>query len=245
MSGKRYMSIGYIRSNCLSKVACLIDHLPKTQFHISRTQQENKKINTNFPWLTYELVGKREFSIQWSAWRGHSPFQRVLTELTEFKKKRHIDDFTVGLIEVGIDDPKLVELVNAHLAHKFPIDTRFYTSFVNQPLCTDILDGWDASVVREINLNAIVSLHFKRGVLDLKHIKPSCPCEFNIDHLLQEKEIIRQILSHLDTKKWFKFHEVETAVDPKTGQHPWPGVIRTYEQTSGRRWTLVDEEEVR
>jgi hypothetical protein len=245
MSERRYLSIGYIRSNCLSKVACLIDHLPKTQLHINRSRVERKKIDSNYRWLTYTLEGKAEFDISWSVWKDKVPFQTVLGQLGLYKQKYHLDDFVVGRLEVGITDQKLTELINRHLGHKFKDGTQFFVTFVNKPLCTDTLDGWDADIIREINHNAIVNLKFKRGVLDINSIVAVPSLDFNFDQVLHEKEIIRQILSHLDTKKWFKFPEVEQAIDPRSNQHPYPGVIRTYEQLSGKKWVFLKEEEVR
>lgn len=248
---KEYLSIGYIRSNCLSKVASCIDDLPKTQFYISRSKQEKKIIDTDYKWLRYNLMGKGDFQITWNIWRDKTPFDTVLKQLAEFKRKYHFDDFVVNKIEVGIDSKHLVDVINKHLSEQnerqFKEDTRFYVTFTNKPIANDAINGWDAKIVKDINLSAIVNLKFKRGVLDLTNIeserKKTKNISENITWLKNEKDVIWEILSHLKTDRWFQFPEVRKNV--VGGHHPYPGAIRTYEQTSGlTKWTFTNDEEV-
>lgn len=248
-----YMSIGYIRTNCLSKIAHLIDDLPKTKFSIARSQQEKKKVESKYRWLNFTITGKGNFLINWDIWRDKTSFQTVLNELSKFKQKYHYDDFVVNKIEIGIDDPKLVRSINKTLEENnfknlYPENTRFYITFSNNPVAYDVINGWDAKIITKINLNAIVNLKFKRGVLDLTHIesdrKRKENVNENIDFVLNEKKIARQILSKLDTKRWFEFPEVKKCINPETGEIPRPGSIRTYERKSTSRWAFVSDEEV-
>lgn len=249
---QEYLNIGYIRSNCLSKVASCIDELPTTQFSISRSRQEKKKIDFRYRWLQYSLLGKGDFQINWNIWRDKVPFNIVLEKLTEFKNKYHFEDFVINKIEVGIDDKQLVKLINKHFEEanekkQFDKDTRFYITFINKPVAYNIIDGWDAKVVKDINLNAIVNLKFKRGVLDLSHIeseeKKKKKIPEDINWLIDEKDVIWQILSHLKTDRWFQFPEVQKHF--VNGHHPYPGAIRNYERKHGfSKWSFNKEEEV-
>lgn len=249
-----YLNIGYIRSNCLSKVASLIDDLPITQFSVARSKQEKKKIETSYKWLSYNLRGSGDFKLNWNIWKDRVPFKTVLSELTKFKSKYRFEDFTISRIEIGIDSDVLVHKINNCLSNKnkefikYKKGTRFYVLFVNRPLSSDIIDGWDAKVVRDINLNAIVNLGFKRGVLDLVGIesdlkKRDAKKIEDIDFVLGEKDIIRLILSKFKTDRWFKFPEVQKHF--VNGHHPYPGAIRTYERTHGHsKWAFSKDEEV-
>jgi len=253
MSKREYMSIGYIRSNCLSKVGACVDDLPKTQFSISRSRQEKKKINSDYRWLQYNLLGKGDFQINWNIWRDKVPFEKVLSQLTKFKNQYHFEDFVVNRIEVGINDNVLVKLINKHLSDlnekkEFDEQTRFYVTFVNKPIANDLLNGWDAKVVNDINLSAIVNLKFKRAVLDLTHIeseqkKKEPKTVEDITFLVNEKDVIQQILSHLKADRWFQFPEVQKHF--VNGHHPYPGSVRTYERKYGfSKWSFISDEEV-
>jgi hypothetical protein len=238
-------SIGYIRSNCLSKVASLIEPLQKTQLHITRSRVERRIENdSKCRWLTYTLEGKSEFDLNWNIWKDRVPFQTVLNKLTFYKQKYNLDDFVVGHIELGIQDPSLIACINRKLAHKYPPTTIFYVTFTNKPISRDVLNGWDADIVREINQKAISNLRFKRGVLDLTEIKSDPDLGINLDRVLFDKEVIFKILEHLDTRKWFKLLEIQ-ALTEETGEKYYPGVIRTYEQSKENRWVFVGEEEVK
>ena len=245
-----YLNIGYIRSNCLSKVASCIDDLPKTQFSISRSRQEKKKLNSQYRWLQYNLIGKGDFQINWNVWRDKTPFTSVLQQLTEFKNKYHFEDFVINKIEVGIDDSTLVRLINNHVQEPdklFTTNTRFYVTFSNKPIAYDIINGWDAKIVNDINLNAIVNLKFKRGVLDITNIeseeKKKKKTSEDINWVLHEKDVVQRILSHLKTDRWFEFPEIKKHF--VNGHHPYPGAIRTYERKHGfSKWSFIGEEEV-
>lgn len=248
-----YMSIGYIRTNCLSKVAHLIDQLPKTKFGIARSQQDKKKVDSKYRWLNFTITGTGNFLINWDIWKDRTPFQNVLNELSNFKQKYHFEDFVVNKIEVGIDDPKLVKSINEileenNIKNLYDEKTRFYVTFTNNPLAYNIINGWDGKIITKINLNAIVNLKFKRGVLDINHIeseqKKNTKQPEDIDFILHEKEISRQILSKLNTDRWYQFPEVKECINPDTGEHPKPGSIRTYERKSTSRWTFISDEEV-
>ena len=118
---------------------------------------------------------------------------------------------------------------------------------MNKPLSYTTVNGWNAKVVKDINLTAVVNLKFKHAVLDLtwieshEHKIKKTPEPFS-SYLINEKEVIWQILSHLKTIRWFTFPEVQKHyVD---GHHPYPGAIRTYERRGTTKWTFKDEEEV-
>ena len=250
MTVREYMNIGYIRSNCLSKVAACVDHLPKTQLSISRSRTEKTKFNSDYRWLQSNLLGKVDFKIDWNIWKDKTPFENVVKQIAIFKNKYHFEDFVINKIEVGIDDSFLVNLINNYLSkdETFDSDTRFYVTFSNKPVAYDVINGWDAKVVRDINLNAIVNLKFKRGVLDLTKIesehKKSNPKKIeNIISVLNEGDVIDQILSNLKTDRWFKFPEVQQYYVNK--HHPYPGAIRIYERKSGySKWSFIKEQEV-
>src|SRR4030042_2234195 len=236
-----YMSIGYIRTNCLSKVSHLVDGFPTTKFSIARSQQDRKKVDSKYRWLNFTITGTGNFLINWDIWKDKTPFQNVLNELSNFKQKYHYDDFVVNRIEIGIDDPQLVKMINKVLEDnntKNPYDskTRFYVLFTNNPLAYDVINGWDAKIITKINLNAIINLKFKRGTLDINHIeserKKQNKEHEDIDFVLHEKEISKQILSKLNTDRWDNFPEVKECITPETGEHPKPGAVRTYERKS-------------
>lgn len=249
-----YMCIGYLRTNCLSKLAHLIDPFPKTKFSISRSQQEKKKGDTKYRWLNFTITGTGCFNINWDAWRDKTSFQTVLNELTKFQEKYHYDDFVVNKVELGIDDPKLVELINDCLKENgyknlYSSNTRFYVTFSNNPLAYDTINGWDAKIITKINLNAIVNLKFKRGTLDLVHIesdkRKARQQQEDIDFVLHDsKKIIKHILSHIDASRWYQFPEVKECINENTGEHPKPGAIRTYEKRSSNKWAFISDEEV-
>jgi len=248
-----YLSIGYIRTNCLSKVAHLIDKMPKTKFSIARSQQEKRKVDSKYRWLNFMIIGTGSFNITWDIWRDKIPFQTVLNELSKFQAKHHFEDFVVNRIEVGIDDPSLVKMVNKTLEVNnikdfYESKTRFYVTFSNNPLAYDAINGWDAKIITDINLNAIINQKFKRGTLDITHIesdrRKKKSQQENINFVVHEKEIAKQILSYLDTVRWYSFPEVNESINPDTGKRPKPGAIRTYERKSTSKWSFVSDEEV-
>lgn len=248
-----YMSIGYIRTNCLSKIAHLINDLPKTKFSIARSQQDKKKVDSKYRWLNFTITGTGNFNINWDIWRDKTPFQTVLNELSNFQQKYHYEDFVVNKIEIGIDDIALTQKINKilelnNIKKLYKENTRFYITFMNNPLAYDTINGWDAKIIKKINLNAIINQKFKRGTLDLTHIESDIKRKFkqneNIDFVLHEKEIIRHILSKLNTNRWDNSPEVKECINPETGEHPKPGAIRTYERKSSSRWAFISDEEV-
>ena len=248
-----YMSIGYIRTNCLSKVAHLIDKMPKTKFSIARSQQEKRKVDSKYRWINFTIIGTGSFNITWDIWRDKTSFQTVLNELSKFQEKQHYEDFVVNRIEVGIDDPLLVKMINKILEENnvkniYDSKTRFYVTFSNNPLAYDVINGWDAKIITKINLNAIVNQKFKRGTLDITHIesdrRKSKSQQEDIDFVLHEKNIAKQILSYLDTTRWYQFPEVKECINPDTNEHPKPGAVRTYERKSTSKWSFISDEEV-
>ena len=148
-----------------------------------------------------------------------------------------------------------MKLINRHLSEQnqgqqFKEDTRFYVTFANKLIAKDVINGingWDAKIVKDINLNAIVNLKFKTGVLDLINIeseqKKRTKTSENISWVKNEKDVIWEILSHLKTERWFEFPEVKKNMVGE--HHPYPGAIRTYEQKHGfSKWAFTNDEEV-
>ena len=61
--------------------------------------------------------------------------------------------------------------------------------------------------------------------------------------MVNEKDVIKQVLSHLKVDRWFKFPEVQKHF--VNGHHPYPGAIRTYERKHGfSKWGFIEDEEV-
>jgi len=248
MTSHEYLNIGYIRSSCLSKISVLIDHLPKTQFCISRTYTEKKVETSKYRWLHCQMTGTREFVINWDIWKDKTPFPIVLQQLTEYARKYNFEDFTVNRVEVEIKDEELVEIINKHLAEEklggLDIDTRIYASFTNKPLAYDVIDSWDAKIVRDVNLDAIRTLKFKRSILDLVGIRTDRKTMASLVSMTNEKDVVKKILSHLNTTPWFHLPEIMKNIDPRTGKSPYPSSVRTYERINAQKWRFVGEEEV-
>lgn len=247
MTKQEYRTIGYIRSNCLSKIAPLVDHLPKTQFNVFRSFMERRMQEAKYSWCKCMIHATKVMDMNWSAWRDQEEFAIVLKELTAMKMKHHFEDFTVEKIEVGIDDKELVRMINKHLPEnmeKFEDDTRFFVLFRNKPISTDTMNGWDVKAITKINLNAYVNLKFKKGVMDLTGIKTGIGTTQDLTFLANEKEVIKQILSHLKVDVWFSLPEVMEILEPKTNHNPYPGAIRTYERKEKSTWSFIADEEV-
>lgn len=255
MTKQEYLNIGYIRSNCLSKVASLVKGLPVTQFFISRSRRQKTIEKSDYPWLQFNLVGTGFFDITYNIWKHKIPFQTVINELTKFKQQYNYEDFVVNKIEIGIKNKNLTKIINKLINENnekktYPDNTTFFMTFKNTPLAYDIINGWDAKVVKNINLNAIINLKFKRGVLDLKHIasgekRRNKGLVENLDVFVNNKDIARLILHQLNMDKWFQFPEVLASYHPDTGKHPLPGAIRIYERKHGfSKWSFLKEEEV-
>jgi hypothetical protein len=248
-----YMSIGYIRTNCLSKLSHLVNDFPITKFGIARSQQDKKKVDSKYRWLNFTITGTGNFSINWDVWRDRTSFQNVLNALSDFRKKYHFDDFVVNKIEVGIDDPTLTTLINKKLEEqgikqKYKHNERFYVAFGNNPLAYDVINGWDAEIISKININAIINQKFKRGTLDIKSIESSSKkagrYAEDLDFAIHDKDICKYILSKLNTNRWYTFPEVKECINPETGKQPKPGAIRTYERKSTNKWSFISDEEV-
>ena len=259
---KEYMCIGYIRSPCLSKVAHLFEGKPITQFCITRSEQDVKKLDGDSPtWEDYKIRALVGYGINWNAWKGHSSWPQVLNRLNTIKTKHHFKDFIVNKIECGMQDKTLIKymneiiekkLISAGIGNKFkafPENTWVYPTFKNYPLARTTINGWKADIIRDINLNSIVNMGFKKSVLDIIHIETDQKKKYNkiedLSFLIHNEKIVECILKNLDKTKWFELPGVLDTIDKNTGDHPYPGAIRTYEKGSGITWKFLNDREVR
>jgi len=259
---KEDMNIGYIRSNCLSKISHLFEGKSITQFVIARSRQEKKKMATPYSWENIQASGLRTYQINWNMWKKHSSWPIVIKRLGEQKTKFQFKDFVVEKIEVRYDDPELVSLVNHKIAwwedkqglskksEPLSSDTQLYITYANSPLAYTNLDGWSADTVKMLNLGAVKLLGFKNGVLDIKHIATVQKRRYNqfedLDILIHNEYIIRRILKHLKTDRWFQLPEVRETIDKETGENPYPGAFRTYTWKQGfGKWAFVKDTEIK
>ena len=243
MSSKEYLCIGYIRSNCLSKVKFLIEDFPKTRFFVRRSYQDARKEDTGFKWINFQLRAYRDLKIQWDVFKHKVSYKTMLDKLTELTNKYNFEDFVVEQFQIIIDDNGLKELVRKHV--EIPEDVSFLVTFRNNPIAYNELDGWSADVVTTINKQSIKNLYFKKGVLDLVGVelfKDGKKLGRDLTKLLNEKEIVVRILKNLDRKIWDELPKIKKILEEGKLSRLDPGGVRTYEKISGMKWKFVSDE---
>ena len=243
MSSNEYLSIGYIRSNCLSKVKYLIEDFPKTRFFVRRSYQDARKEDTGFNWINFQLRAYRDLKIQWDVFKHKESYKKVLDKLTELTNKYNFEDFVVEQFQIVINDDGLKELVMKY--EKIPEDVSFLVTFKNNPIAYNELDGWSADVVSTINRQSIKNLYFKKGVLDLVEIelfRDGKKLGRDLTKLLSEKEIVVRILKNLDRTIWDNLPEIRKIIEDGNLKRLDPGGIRTYEKISGMKWKFISDE---
>jgi len=243
MSSNEYLSIGYIRSNCLSKVKYLIEDFPKTRFFVRRSYQDARKEDTGFNWINFQLRAYRDLKIQWDVFKHKESYKKVLDKLTELTNKYNFEDFVVEQFQIVINDDGLKELVMKY--EKIPEDVSFLVTFKNNPIAYNELDGWSADVVSTINKQSIKNLYFKKGVLDLVEIelfRDGKKLGRDLTKLLSEKEIVVRILKNLDRTIWDNLPEIRKIIEDGNLKRLDPGGIRTYEKISGMKWKFISDE---
>jgi hypothetical protein len=243
MSSSEYLNIGYIRSNCLSKVKYLIEDFPKTRFFVRRSYQDARKEDTGFNWINFQLRAYRDLKIQWDVFKHKESYKKVLDKLTELTNKYNFEDFVVEQFQIVINDNGLKELVMKY--EKIPEDVSFLVTFKNNPIAYNELDGWSADVVSTINKQSIKNLYFKKGVLDLVEIelfRDGKKLGKDLTKLLSEKEIVVRILKNLDRTIWDNLPEIRKIIEDGNLKRLDPGGIRTYEKISGMKWKFISDE---
>lgn len=245
MSSKEHYCIGYIRSNCLSKVKYLIEDFPKTRFFVRRSYQDARKEDTGYKWINFQLRAYRDLKIQWDVFKSGVSYKIMLDKLTELTNKYNFEDFVVEQFQIIIEDNGLIELVRKHM--QIPDGISFLVTFRNNPLAHNELDGWSADVVTTINKQSIKNLYFKKGVLDLVEVelfKDGKKLGKDITTLLAEKEIIIRILKNLDRTIWDNLPEIKKIIEVSKIGRLDPGGVRTYEKIPGLKWKFVSDEGV-
>lgn len=243
MSKKEYLCIGYIRSNCLSKVKYLIEDFPKTRFFVRRSYQDARKEDTGFKWINFQLRAYRDLKIQWDVFKHKVSYKIMLDKLTELTNKYNFEDFVVEQFQIILDDNGLKELVRKYV--EIPEAVCFLVTFRNNPIAYNELDGWSADIVSTINKQSIKNLYFKKGVLDLVNVelfKDGKKLGRDLTKLLSEKEIVVRILKNLDRKVWDNLPEIKKILEEGEINRLDPGGIRTYEKISGMKWKFVSDE---
>lgn len=243
MTVNEYLDVGYIRSNCLNKTVDLFKGTTVTTLTIERSQQERGKIDSPHPWIKYYLTGLGHFILDWDIWKHKTSFDNVIKILSDFKTKYQLSDFVVEKIQIGLKDPELITMLNNHPRIKNKIkNEQVFVTFRNTPLAytTLVFDG-QSDLIQRINLNAIVNLKFKKGVLDLKnvHIMNGKNSE-QYDFMVHETDFIERVLHNLHTDGWYQLPEIK-----EIPEHPSPCAIRTYEMKQGSKWSFVKDREIR
>jgi hypothetical protein len=105
-------SIGYIRSNVLSKVIYMWGN-NVTELEIDRGQQETKQIiKTKYPFIYYTKVTHENLGMNWSLWKHKITYDKAGIEIARLKEKYGIKDFLVKKIEISIQDKKIIQMFN-------------------------------------------------------------------------------------------------------------------------------------
>jgi hypothetical protein len=246
MTKTEYLSIGYIRSNCLSKVKFLIEELPNTRFYVSRSYTYAKKEDTGLPWMNFSLRAYRDLKFQWDVFKHNKwSYQLVLNKLNEMTAKYNFEDFVVEQFQVVISDNTLDAMVRKYV--EVPEGVSYLATFRNNPIAYNELDGWSAEVVSTINKQSIKNLYFKKGVLDLVELglfKDGKKVGIDLTKLLGEKEIVVRVLKNLDRKVWDELPEIKKIVEEGKIGRLDPGGVRTYEKISGMKWKFISDEGV-
>lgn len=243
MTIREYMEVGYIRSNCLNKTVGLLKGTTVTALKIQRSQQEKGKRDSPYPWISYHIAGIGNFVLDWDLWFNKTSFDNVIKILSEFKMKYKLSDFVVEKITIGIRDQRLVDMINDNQKTKKSVSAeQVFVTFRNTPLAytTLMLDG-QSDLIQKINLNAIVNLKFKKGVLDLKSVSIMDGSKMTYyESMLNSSEFIEQVLHNLDTADWYNLPEIKSIPT-----HPSPCAIRTYEMKEGKKWAFLKDRDVK
>lgn len=256
-----YRKVGYLRTYTMTKSIYLFKGLPLTKLALERGRQLRMETETvsPYPWIRVKTVKEDAFTMNWNIWKHRVPAEIVLNTVAGLKKQFHFKDFVVKNIEVGLDDRVLVGIVNDLVrkwqegegqikkSNPLSLDTRLYTGYVGVAISCGA-DKWSSDLVHKINLSSVKNLLFDVGVLELRYLETERKKKYgefeNINFLLSNEDIIKQIFSNIRTDRWFRHPEV-TALKDEKGMIPAPTAIRTYEKKSSSNWQYVKDEEVR
>lgn len=245
MSVTEVMHIGYLKTNCWSKVQHLFGNQVVTKLALKRSRSEKDIRERPHPWLQVYIYATGHLAMDWDFWKHKVPYKLARKELDSLIEQNLFRDCVVEKIEIGLNhDEDLVEMINNRLKDKgikYPLDTQFYVTYKNSPLAYSQPNSINVKPIRQINEIAITELGFKLAVLDLKEIHSYSKGEKDISKLLDDRDIILRIIrEHIDHDRWFQLPEVKQ-VHGKT----YPGSIRTYERRRSDTWSLVNDEEIR
>lgn len=230
-------SIGYIRTNCWSKVSSLFDGKQVTSLKLKRSISATKVHPTGFNCIKISLhqVGKLE--LDWDCRKNKVSFLNIADEIERLKVKHQFGDFVVEEVQTVFIDETFNNMISATCGKVVPEGTPFFITFGNTPLSTAPLDSVNREPIRLINSISINMLKFKLGVLDVKKVTSE---GFDLGYVSSNKQLLRYILTNcIHTGGWFQLPEVA-----QLSENYQPGAIRTYELRTKNRWVLVKDEEV-
>lgn len=231
-----------------SKVQHLFEGMPITKLCLSRSRNEKGESDIPHPWLRLWVTGKAHIMMDWDLFKHRVPYEVAMREFIEIQRRNNFifKDFVVDRIEVGIDNPYLVDAVNKRIKEEketfggFPRDTRLCVLYKNKLAQSCVLEK-EVGIISQINNIAIDQLGFKVGILVLKEIHTYQKGEFSFNFVLQEKEIIKKIIGdHVNNRQWFQLAEV-TQLPEKV----FPGSYVTSERRESKNWKMIKEEEIK
>jgi len=235
-----YRSTGYIRTCCWNKIKHLFQGQKITKLILYRSVHERGEEQSPFPWVKLSINAIGEIKMDWDLNRNRVPFEKAVKTFDELAKEYPFKDYVVKQIQILVKaDEQLIATLNKFRKEPFDEKSNFYITFVDAPVSHRELDGSNIDAIKNINSIAIKELGFKIGGMDLKHIHDE---NFKgYDELLDEHDVDYFIVrKYLDTTRWFEHPEIKQ-LDVKT----YPGAIRDYENTTGRKWKLVSDTEVK
>ena len=257
---ENYRKIGYIRTNCFNKIAELIRNLELTALKVERSEQEETDEIKPCGYIVIKGTQRARLRMDWD-WKRHGvPWGSAYKQLLELKNKYGLADFVIEKMQIGLDDSKLVDLINREIKYweegqglvkkspELKSDVRIYINFANTPLAYTTLNGWDSDIIRDINLEELQNLGFKKGVLDMVHITTDRKIIYgeteNLNILIQNADIIKQIMKHFNTDVWYQLPGIRK-IEREKGKAPTPCAIRTYEMQKGEKFVFIRDEEIR
>lgn len=253
---KALRSIGYIRSNVLSKVVYMFG-MNVTELEIDRGQQETKKIiKTKYSFIHHSIVKKETLGMNWSMWKHNTTYDVAGSSIAKLKEGHKITDFLVKTVEMSIQNKEVIQMFNklqyswakgegqVDLPKPLPLNATIYVGF-KSVTCRKGENKW----VEKANSDTTESLGFPYGTLDLYRLETDRKKiykerEPDLDWMLRDYDFAKIILKQLITHRWYVTPRIQDIIDDD-GNVISPISIRTEEQTPSSTWKIIKDDEIR